>query len=58
MLNNFEDIVKRSLPVDKVTKHYSDCPGAAKQVILNYVTFFEERKQVSIYKAFWSIYNL
>lgn len=58
MLNNFEDSVKRSLPVDKVKKHYNDCPGAAKQITLNYVTVFEERKQVYIYKAFWNIYNL
>lgn len=47
VLKNFEEIVERSLPPEKVTKYYKESPGAAKEVILNYVTFFEERKLVS-----------
>jgi len=40
--------VKRSLPLEKVTHYYKECPGAAKEVILNYITFFEERILVSL----------
>ena len=36
----------RSLPIDKVTKYYKECHGAGKQVVLDYVTFFEEQKMV------------
>lgn len=48
VLRNFEDIVQRSLPLDKVTCHYSECTGAAREVVLNYVTFFEERIKVGL----------
>lgn len=43
VLQNFEDVVERSLPLEKVTKYYTECPGAARNVILSYVAFFEER---------------
>ena len=43
----FKNIVERSLPLRKVISYYKQCPGAAKQVILDYVTFYEERKKVS-----------
>ena len=46
VLKNFEDIVHRTLPVDKVAQYYKECPGTAKAVILNYVTYFEERIMV------------
>ena len=36
----------RSLPIDKVTKYYKECHGAGKQVVLDFVTFFEEQKMV------------
>lgn len=48
ILKNFEDIVKRSLPLDEVSHYYDERPGAAKEVILNYITFFEERILVSL----------
>ena len=35
--------MERSLPLAKVKKYYEECPGASKQVVLSYVTFFEER---------------
>ena len=47
VLKHFDSIVERSLPLEKVTSYYKQCPGTAKQVILDYVTFFEERKTVS-----------
>lgn len=53
ILKNFEDIVKRSLPLDKVSHYYDECPGAAKEVILNYITFFEERILVSLVRIMW-----
>ncbi|CAH3166861.1 unnamed protein product [Pocillopora meandrina] len=42
VLQNFEDIVERSLPLEKVTQYYMENPGAARNVILSYVAFFEE----------------
>ena len=47
VLKNFENIVERSLPMEKVTSYYKKCSGAGMQVILDFVTFFEERKMVS-----------
>ena len=47
VLKNFDSIVERSLPIEKVQNYYKNCSGAGKQVILNYVTFFEERRKVS-----------
>ena len=37
VLKNFENIVQRTLPVDKVAQYYKQCPGTVKEVVLNYV---------------------
>ena len=37
------NIVQRTLSGDKVAQCYKQCPGAAKELILNYITYFEER---------------
>ena len=47
VLKNFDTIVERSLPLSKVTDYYKQCPGSGRQLVLGYVTFFEERKLVS-----------
>ena len=47
ILKNFEEIVETSLPLEKLKAYYEECAGSAKQVVLNYVTFFEQRKLVS-----------
>jgi len=44
VLKNFDSIVERSLPIEKVQNYYKQCSGTGKQVILDYVTFFEDRK--------------
>jgi len=46
ILNNIEEIVRRALPVQKITSYYESISGTARQVILDFVTFFEERKKV------------
>ena len=46
ILKNFEEIVERALPLEKVKKYYEECYGSSKQVVLDYVTFFEERIMV------------
>ena len=46
ILKNFEVIVEKSLPLKKVTKYYQECSGSSEQVILNFVTYFEERIMV------------
>ena len=43
ILKNFEAIVEKSLPLEKVAKHYQESNGSAQQVILGYVTYVEER---------------
>jgi len=48
VLKNFETILERSLPPNKVEKYYQECCGSAEQVILNYVTYFEERILVRV----------
>lgn len=52
VLRHFGSIVEESLPLEKVTNYYKQSPGVAKQVILDYVTFFEERKMVSVHTMF------
>jgi len=47
ILKNFEEIVETSLPLEKLKAYYEECAGSAKQVVLSYVTFFEQRKSVS-----------
>ena len=47
ILKNFETIVEKTLPIEKVAKHYQERSGSSKQVILNYVTYFEETIMVS-----------
>ena len=47
ILKNFGTIVEQSLPLEKVAKYYQECNGSSKQVILNFVTYFEERMMVS-----------
>ena len=49
VLKNFEEIVERSLPLEKVAHYYEECTGAAKDIVLNYVTFFEQRILVGYY---------
>ena len=46
VLKNFEEIVARTLPLEKVTHYYEESTGAARDVLLNYVTFFEQRISV------------
>ncbi|KAK3697273.1 hypothetical protein QZH41_000324 [Actinostola sp. cb2023] len=45
ILKNMEGIVRKSLPTDKVSKLFQRCERSGEQVILAYVTFFEERRQ-------------
>jgi len=47
-LRNFEEIVERSLPLEKVKKYFQENRGSSEQVILGYVTFFEERIVVGL----------
>ena len=38
-----KNIVETTLSGAKVAQCYEQCPGAAKEVVLNYITYFEER---------------
>ena len=55
VLRHFGSIVEESLPLEKVTRYYKQCPGVAKQVILDYVTLFDETKMVSVQCSFMDI---
>jgi len=46
ILNNVSSIVKTALPVEKVAQHFMECKNTSKTVILDYITFVEERKKV------------
>lgn len=48
VFRNFEDSVNRPLPLEKVAQYYEECAGAAKEVVLNFVTFFEQRILVGL----------
>lgn len=47
ILENIEDIVNKSLPIDKVTNYYKEVKGASRDVVLGYVTFTNDVKNVS-----------
>lgn len=48
VLKNFEDIVRAGLPEKKLSEHYA-CPLVANDIVLNkYVTFCQERIQVTM----------
>ena len=51
ILKNFERIVEKSLPLVKVTKYYQECSGVAREIILGFVTFFEERMMMGNFKS-------
>lgn len=53
VLKNFENVVQRTLPVDKVAQYYKQCPSTAKEVVLNYVTYFEERIVGNFCERLW-----
>ena len=46
VLKHFDAIVEKSLPLNKVTDYYKQSPGSGRQLILDFVTFFEEQKMV------------
>lgn len=46
ILENIEHIVNKSLPIDKVTNYYQEVKGASRDVVLGYVTFTNEVKNV------------
>ena len=46
VLKHFDTIVEKSLPLNKVMDYYKQSPGSGKQLILDFVTFFEEQKMV------------
>ena len=47
ILENIEDIVNKSLSIDKVTNYYQEVKEASRDVVLGYVTFTNEVKNVS-----------
>lgn len=55
VLKHFDTIVEKSLPLSKVTDYYKQSPGSGRQLILDFVTFFEEQKVVGGH--FYSIYR-
>ena len=47
ILDNIEDIVNKSLPIDKVTNYQNEVKGTSGDVVLGYVIFTNEVKNVS-----------
>ena len=54
VLKHFDTIVEKALPLNKVTDYYKQSPGSGRQLILDFVTFFEEQKMVGghIYRIY------
>ncbi|KAK3736982.1 hypothetical protein QZH41_015632, partial [Actinostola sp. cb2023] len=46
ILNNIENIVTTALPTDKIAKYLVECKKTSKKLILDYITFTEERKEL------------
>ena len=47
ILDNTDEILKKSLPTDRVISYYKEVKGASKDVVLGYVTFTNAVKVVS-----------
>lgn len=47
ILKNTVEIVNKSLPINKVVEYYKEVKGAARDVVLGYVTFTNAGKDVS-----------
>lgn len=47
ILNNSDEIVRKSLPTDRLISYYKEVNGASKDVVLGYVTFMNAVKIVS-----------
>lgn len=44
---NCDNIVEQSLPLAKIQQHYEEIPDSCRQVVLGYVTHYEEVQQVN-----------
>ena len=40
--------MESAVPVEKVTRYYEECSGSAKQKIMDFVSFLEQRSMVMI----------
>lgn len=47
ILANIQDIVNKSLPPNKVINYYKEVEGASRDVVLGFVTFTNQVKNVS-----------
>lgn len=47
ILDNTDEIIRESLPTDRVISYYKEVNGASKDVVLGYVTFMNAVKIVS-----------
>ena len=47
ILDNTDEIIRKSLPTDRVISYYKEVSGACKDVVLGYVTFMNTVKIVS-----------
>ena len=47
VLANCDTIVEQSLPLAKIQQHYQEIPDSCREVVLGYVTHYEEVQQVS-----------
>ena len=47
VLDNCDINVEQSLPLAKIQEHYEEIPDSCRQIVLGYVTHYEEVQQVS-----------
>ncbi|KAK3755534.1 hypothetical protein QZH41_019903 [Actinostola sp. cb2023] len=48
ILDNAERIVTESLPIPKVVEYFKETSAAANSIVLGYVSFVNDEKQVSL----------
>lgn len=49
ILKNIDSIVKTALPIEKVSEYYQEVDGAGREQVLDYLVFFQQRKEVSVF---------
>lgn len=47
ILKNIDNIVNTALPLDKVSGYYQDSEGGGWEEVMEYLVFFQQRKEVS-----------
>ena len=56
ILKNINNIIKTALPLNKVSGYYKDSKDGGWEEVMEYLVFFQQRKEVSAYCWFYAVF--